>query len=326
MNRRAFVTGLGAVLAGQRAAESQQTQSPRIGYLWSGKRGSDPVETGGLRQGLRELGYSEGRNIVIEYRYAEDQLDRLPGLIAELTTTLKVAALVSVGTPVTAAAKREAGETPVVSVSSDPVGLGFVRSLARPGGMLTGLSTGPEADFCGKWVELVKELEPKASRVGIMWNPANQSSSPVVKKIEVLAPPLGLRLTPQPVQGPVDIDAAFVTLVRDRVAALIIVTDPFLAAHRDQILRLAAANRIPTIAGVRYFVEPGGLMYYGPNFFDLFRRAAYFVDKILKGAKPADLPVEQPTKFELVINLKTAKALGLTIPPSLLARADQVLE
>ena len=326
MNRRVFVTGLGAVLAAQRAAEAQQAQSPRIGYLWSGKRGSDPVETGGLLQGLRELGYSEGRNIVIEYRYAEDQLDRLPGLIAELTTTLKVAVLVSVGTPVTAAAKREAGETPVVSVSSDPVGLGFVRSLARPGGTLTGLSTGPEADFCGKWVELVKELVPKASRVGIVWNPANQSSSPVVKKIEVLAPPLGLRLTPQPVQGPVDIDAAFATLVRDRVAALIIVTDPFLAAHRDQILRLAAANRIPTIAGVRYFVEPGGLMYYGPNFFDLFRRAAYFVDKILKGAKPADLPIEQPTKFELVINQKTAKTLGLTIPPSLLLRADQVIE
>ena len=326
MNRRAFVTGLGTVLAAPLAAEAQQTQIPRIGYLWSGKRGSDPVETGGLLQGLRELGYSEGRNIVIEYRYAEDQLDRLPGLIAELTTTLKVSALVSVGTPVTAAAKREAGETPVVSVSSDPVGLGFVRSLARPGGTLTGLSTGPEADFCGKWVELVKELVPKVSRVGIVWNPANQSSSPVVKKIEVLAPPLGLRLTPQLVQGPVDIDAAFATLVRDRVAALIIVTDPFLAAHRDQILRLAAANRIPTIAGVRYFVEPGGLMYYGPNFFDLFRRAAYFVDKILKGAKPADLPIEQPTKFELVINQKTAKTLGLTIPPSLLLRADQVIE
>src|SRR5215813_3040152 len=260
MNRRAFVTGLGTVLAAPLTAEAQQTQIPRIGYLWSGKRGSDPVETGGLLQGLRELGYTEGRNVVIEYRYAQDQLDRLPGLIAELTTTLKVSALVSVGTPVTAAAKREAGETPVVSVSSDPVGLGFVRSLARPGGTLTGLSTGPEADFCGKWVELVKELVPKVSRVGIVWNPANQSSSPVVKKIEVLAPPLGLRLIPQPVQGPVDIDAAFATLVRDRVAALIIVTDPFLAAHRDQILRLAAANRIPTIAGVRYFVEPGGLI------------------------------------------------------------------
>jgi len=325
MDRRAFVTGLGAVLAAQRAAEAQQTQSPRIGYLWSGKRGSDPVETGGLLQGLRELGYSEGRNIVIEYRYAEDELDRLPGLIAELTT-LKVVVLVSVGTPVTAAAKREAGETPVVSVSSDPVGLGFVRSLARPGGTLTGLSTGPEADFCGKWVELVKELVPKASRVGIIWNPANQSSSPVVKKIEVLAPPLGLRVTPQPVQGLVDIDAAFATLVRDRVAALIIVTDPFLAAHRAQILRLAAASHIATVAGVRYFVEPGGLMYYGPNFFELFRLAAHFVDKILKGAKPADLPIEQPTTFELVINLKTAKALGLTIPQSLLLRADQVIE
>jgi ABC-type uncharacterized transport system substrate-binding protein len=325
MDRRAFVTGLGAVLVAPLAAEAQQTQNPRIGYLWSGKRGSDPVETGGLLQGLRELGYTEGRNIVIEYRYAEDQLDRLPGLIAELTT-LKVAVLVSVGTPVTAAAKREAGETPVVSVSSDPVGLGFVRSLARPGGTLTGLSTGPEADFCGKWVELVKELVPKASRVGIIWNPVNQSSSPVVKKIEVLAPPLGLQLTPQPVQESVDIDAAFTTLVRDRVAALIIVTDPFLAAHRAQILRLAAASHIATVAGVRYFVEPGGLMYYGPNFFDLFRRAAYFVDKILKGAKPADLPIEQPTKFELVINLKTAKALGLTIPQSLLLRADQVIE
>jgi putative tryptophan/tyrosine transport system substrate-binding protein len=326
MDRRGFLlTSLAGALTAPFAAEAQQTQSPRIGYLWSGKRGSDPVETGGLLQGLHELGYSEGRNIVIEYRYAEDELDRLPGLVAELTG-LKVAVLVSVGTPVTAAAKREAGETPVVSVSSDPVGLGFVRSLARPGGTLTGLSTGPEADFCGKWVELVKELVPKASRVGIIWNPANQSSSPIVKKIEVLAPPLGLRLTPQPVEGPVDIDAAFATLVRNRVAALIIVTDPFLAAHRDQILRLAASGHIATVAGVRYCVEPGGLLYYGPNFFDLFRRAAYFVDKILKGAKPADLPVEQPTKFELVINLKTAKALGLTIPPSLLARADQVIE
>ena len=329
MDRRRFLlTSLAGVLAAPLAAEAQQTAKvPRIGYLWSGPLGSDASETGGLRQGLWELGYVENQNIVIEYRYAEGHADRLPRLIAELTN-LKVTLLVTAGTLVTAAAKRGAGTTPVVSVSGDPVGSGLVQSLARPGGTVTGLSFAQGANFSGKWLELIREVAPKATPVGVIWNPANRASEADVKEMEALAPRLGLRLSSHPVQSPADIDAAFTAVTRAHVGALIIASDPLVSAvtQRTQIVRLGAANRIPTIYGLREFVDSGGLMSYGPNLFDLWRRAAGYVDKILKGAKPGDLPIEQPSKFELVINLRTAKALGLTIPPSLLARADQVIE
>jgi ABC-type uncharacterized transport system substrate-binding protein len=324
VHRRQFLFAVAlSALAVPLAAWAQSTVT-RIGYLWSGPRGSDPTETGGLRQGLRDLGYVEGQNIVIEYRYAEGNLDRVPRLLAELIN-LKVAVLVTPGTPVTAAAKRGAGTTPVVSVSNDPVGSGFVQSLARPGGTITGLSFGADAGFSGKWLELVRETAPTASRVGIIWNPTNRSNAAVVEEMKVLASKLGLQFSAPAVRSPADIDAAFTALTRARVGALIIATDPFITAQRAQVMKLAAASGIPTVSSLRYFVDSGGLMAYGPSLFDLFRRAALYVDKILKGAKPADLPVEQPTKFELIVNLKTAKALGLTIPQSLLLRADEVI-
>ena len=327
MHRRRFLlTSLAGALAGPVVVEAQQTgKVPHIGYVGYGAPGSDPAEIVGLQQGLRALGYIENQNIVIEYRYAKGSPDRLPRLIAELTH-LNVDLILTQGTAVTAAAQHEAVTTPIVSVSGDPVSSGFVKSLARPGGNITGLSFALAKDFGGKWLELVKETVPKASRVGIIWNPTNLSGAAAAKEIEALAPGLGLRLSTQPIRSAADFDAAFAAVTRAKVAALIVMTDPLVSGQPANIVRLAAANRVPTVYGLREFVDAGGLMSYGPNLADLWRRAATYVDKILRGAKPGDLPVEQPTKFELVINLKTAKALGLTIPPSLVARADQVIE
>ena len=324
IDRRTFLAGTGAVLLTAPLAGEAQTVGKvyRIGYLGYGGPGSDPSAIAGLRQGLRELGYVENQNIVVEYRYAEDRPDRLAPLIAELTN-LKVDVLITQGTAVTAAAKRIA--TPVVSVSGDPVGSGFVQSLARPGGNITGLSLAQGENFSGKWLQLVRETVPKASRVGIIWNPTNRSGATSLREMEALAPGLSLRLSSHPVRSPEDIDAAFATVTRAHVGALIVQTDPLVVSQTAQIVRLAAASGLPTVYGLREFVDAGGLMSYGPSLGDLWRRAATYVDKVLKGAKPADLPIEQPTKFELVINLKTAKALGLTIPPSLLGRADEVI-
>jgi putative ABC transport system substrate-binding protein len=300
-------------------------QSVLIGYVWPGARGSDPVETEALRQGLRDLGYVEGRNLVIEYRYAEGHPDRLPGLIAELVD-LKVTLLVTPGTPVTSVAKRESRGTPIVSVSNDPVSSGFVESLARPGGTITGLSLTSDPAFTAKWLELVRETLPQASRVGVIWNPTNRSNAAAQKEMDRVGPRFGVQLASHPVQDPAGIDAVFASMSRARMAAVIIHNDPLLTAQRDRIVRLAAANRIATFAGIGYFVEGGGLVAYGPSLFDTYRRAAYFVDKIVKGAKPADLPVEQPTKFELIVNMRTAKALGIAIPRSVLIRADKIIE
>jgi putative ABC transport system substrate-binding protein len=324
------IIGLGVMpillLVASVAAEAQPaTKIPRIGHLFFGTPRSDPAAVEGLRRGLRDLGYVENQNIVIEYRYAEGKPERLPRLIGELIN-LKVDVLLAQGTAVTAAAKQGTTTTPVVSVTLDPVGSGLVQSLARPGGNITGLSFAHGENFTGKWLGLVKEMVPEATRVGIIWNPANKTGAADVKEMEALAPKLGLRLSSHPVQSPEEIDAVFSTVTRAHVAALIVETDPFVVDQRARIVRLAAASRIPTIYGLREFVEAGGLMSYGANLFDLWRRTALYVDKILKGTKPADLPIEQSTKFELVINLKTAKMLGLTIPPSLLLQADQVIE
>jgi putative ABC transport system substrate-binding protein len=327
VQRREFIGTLAlSLLASLLAVKAQPAQKvPHIGYVGYDAPGSDPSGIAGLRQGLRELGYVENQNIVIEYRYAEGNPDRLPGLIAELTR-LKADLILTQGTAVTAAAQREAGTTPIVFVAADPVRSGFVQSLARPGGNITGLSVAQAEHFSEKWLELVKDTVPKASRVGIIWNPTNPILGANLREMVAVAPGLGLQLSSQPVRSVTDIDAAFAAMARTRVAALIVQTDPLVVSRTAQILRLAAAHRVPTIYGLREFVDAGGLMSYGPNFADLWRRAAIYVDKILKGVKPADLPVEQPTKFELVINLKTAKALGLTIPPSLLARADEVIQ
>ena len=326
MNRRAFLSGAAALLAAPVAAEAQQVgKAWRIGYLGFGAPGSDPSGIEGLRQGLRELGYVENQSIVVEYRYAEGKPERLASLIGELIG-LKVDILLAQGTEVTDAAKRRTTTTPIVTVSGDPVGSGFVRSLARPGGNITGLSFAVGESFSGKWLQLVRETVPKASSVGIIWNPASRFGAASLEEMKALAPGLSLRLSSHPVRSSEDIDAAFATVTRARVGAVIIQTDPLVLGQTAQIVRLASASGIPTVYSLREFVDAGGLVSYGPSLFDLWRRSATYVDKILKGANPGDLPMEQPTKFELVINLKTAKALGLTIPPSVLARADQVIE
>jgi putative ABC transport system substrate-binding protein len=327
MDRRAFIGTLaGSLLAAPLAADAQQGGTFwRIGYLGYGAPGSDPSGIEGLRQGLRELGYVENQSIVVEYRYAEGKLDRLASLIGELID-LKVEILLAQGTAATAAAKRRTTTTPIVTVSGDPVGSRFVQSLARPGGNITGLSFAVGESFSGKWLQLVRETVPKASSVGIIWNPASRWGASSLEEMKALAPGLSLRLSSHPVRSREDIDAAFATVTRAHVGALIIQTDPLVVGQTAQIVRLASASGIPTVYSLREFVDAGGLVSYGPSLFDLWRRSATYVDKILKGAKPGDLPIEQPTKFELVINLKTAKALGLTIPPSLLQRADQVIE
>jgi putative ABC transport system substrate-binding protein len=324
--RRFLLISLAGTLSEPLAVEAQEGGNlKRVGYVGYDEPGSDPSAISGLRQGLRDLGYVENQNIVVEYRFAKGQLDRLPGLVRELIN-LKVGVLITQGTAVTAAVKKATSTTPIVTVSSDPVGLGFVESMAHPGGNITGLSFGSGEGFSGKWLELIRETAPKVSRVGIIWNPSNSSGVASVRRMEVLARGLGLQLSSHTVRAPADIDTAFAAVSSTRLGALVVLTDPLVVAQKERLVKLAAAGRIPTIFGLREFVQIGGLMSYGPSLTDLWRRSAAYVDRILKGGKPADLPVEEPTKYELVINLKTAKALGLTIPPSLMARADQVIE
>jgi putative ABC transport system substrate-binding protein len=329
VDRRAFIGaltgGLGAPLAGE--AQQAGKRVPRVGLLAPGS-GSDPlaqpyVEV--FRQGLRELGYVEDQSIVIAYRWAEGKYERLPDLAAELAR-LKVDVIVAVGTVGAQAAKQATQTIPIVMTNvDDPVATGLVVSVARPGGNITGLSINSH-ELVGKQLGLLREVVPKVSRVAVLWNPANLANAPQLREAEVAAGALGVRLLPLAVQSPGDIDRAFAAMREDRVGALLVLLDSMLLVQRDRIADLAAKNRLPAAYGLRWHAEAGGLMAYGANLLDMVRRAVSYVDRILKGAKPADLPIEQPTKFELVINLKTAKALGLTIPPSLLQRADQVIE
>ena len=267
----------------------------------------------------------EGQNIAIESRWAEGKYDRYSALTADLVR-LKVDVIVAVGGRATQDAQRATRTIPIVmSVVIDPLGSGLVVSLARPGGNVTGLTI-MASDLVGKQLELLKEVVPKVSRVALLWNPANPGSAPQLREAEAAARALGVRLQTLEARDPQEIDSAFAAMTRERAGALVILADAILTNQRRQIAELAAKRRLPAVYGVSEYAEAGGLMFYGPSSLDLERRAATFVDKILKGAKPADLPVEQPNKFELVINLKTAKALGLTIPPSVLARADHVIQ
>jgi len=282
--------------------------------------------TEGFRQGLRDLGYVEGRNVVIEFRDAEGKLERLPALAAELVA-LKVDVIVVGGTVAALAAKQATRTLPVVFVSAiDPVTDGLVTSLARPGGNVTGLSAlAPE--LVGKRLELLKQAVPGVSQVAVLWQPGalgERTERDLRKEAEVAARALGVRLQFVEARGPDDFDRAFSDMTKARAGALTVLGSTMLINERRRLVDLAAKNRLPAVYGLREYVDAGGLMCYGPNNADMSRRAATYVDKILKGAKPGDLPVEQPTKFELVINLKTAKALGLTIPPSLLQRAEVI--
>jgi ABC-type uncharacterized transport system substrate-binding protein len=310
------------------ASEAQPAgKVPRVAYLtpWSD---SDPGRQRGLeafRQGLRELGYVEGQNIAIESRSAEGKDDRLPALAADLVRS-KVDVIVATSGAATKAAQQATRTIPIVmSLVNDPVGSGLVASLARPGGNVTGLTI-MAPDLMAKRLELLKEVVPKLSRVALLQNPDNPASAAQLREAKAAARALGVQPQTLEARNPQEIEGAFAAMIRERAGALLILSDAIFFTQRRQIAELTAKGRLPSIIGTRDYPDAGGLMAYGPNFLDLERRAATFVDRILKGAKPGDLPVEQPTKFELVINLKTAKALQLTIPPSVLGRATQLIE
>ncbi len=329
MDRRTFLAGTGAVLlAAPLVAEAKPAGKVyRIGYI-SNSPPSTPESSRmyeAFRQGLLERGWVEGQNVVIEWRFAEGRMERFPDLTADLIR-LKVDIVVTLGGPAARAAKQATTTTPIVAIGvSDPVGQGLVASLARPGGNVTGLATlFPE--LAVKRLELLKEALPGVSRVAVLWNAANPGNVIILRGVQAAAQTLGVTLQTREVRGPDDFAAAFAKMRRERPDALMILDDPLLFQYRASIVDFAAKRRLPAMHPFRESVEAGGLIAYSVNLAELNRRAAEYVDKILKGAKPADLPVEQPTKFELVINLKTAKALGLTIPPSLLGRADEVIQ
>jgi putative tryptophan/tyrosine transport system substrate-binding protein len=323
MDRRAFV--LAALAVAVASSESRaQPKVARIAYLSGLSAEVNKAWLSGLHQGLRDLGYVEGKNLTIESRYAAGQVDRLPALAAELAA-LKPDIFVVYGVQAALEAKKAAGSIPIVMANvQDPVASGLVHSLARPGGNITGLSDFHAASVT-KRLELIKEVIPSASRIAILWVP-NSATRPQVKDLEAAAPSLGVRLASHPVQRPADIAQAFTKMKNERVAAVLLLGDALLTANIPAIAELALKQRLPAMYTTRPFVQAGGLMSYGADFTDLFRRSATYVDKILKGAKPGDLPIEQPTKFDLVVNLKTAKALGIAVPRSVLLRADQVIE
>jgi putative tryptophan/tyrosine transport system substrate-binding protein len=328
IGRRKFLaTLLGGAAAWPLAARAQQApRVPRIGYL-------SPTSFDAARQhnldafriGLRELGYVEDRNIALEIRWAEERYDRLPALAADLIQ-LRVDVIVTGGEAAIRATQQATKTVPVVmTVVEDPVASGIIASLGRPGGNVTGMSL-MSPDLIQKEVELLKVVVPTMSRVGLLWNPLSAGNKPQVQNAEIAAQILGIEFRAYEARDSREIESAFDAVVRESTGALLVLGDAILITQRKKIAELAVRNHLPTISIRKEYAMGGGLMSYGPNPADMFRRAATFVHKILKGAKPADLPVEQPTRFELVINLKTAKALGLTVPDALLARADEVIE
>jgi putative ABC transport system substrate-binding protein len=313
-----------AVLAAGVTAEAQQPNNvPRIGYLRAER--APEVDIEGFRQGLREHGYLEGKNIVVEYRWANGNEERLRSLVSELIG-LKVDLIVTSAPAATQASKEATTTIPIVMVLvADPVAFGFVNSLARPGGNITGFAfLLPE--ISGKRLELLKETIPKLSRVAVLWNAANPYKETDLKEVQPVADALKVAVHTFRVREPNGFDDAFKAATKVRAEGLLTLDDPFTIAHRTRIIDLALRYKLPAVYAVRPFVDAGGLMYYGPDRVDQNRRAAIYVDKILKGTKPADLPVEQPTKFEFIINLNAAKQIGLTIPPNVLARADKVIK
>jgi putative tryptophan/tyrosine transport system substrate-binding protein len=326
MKQKIIVLTLSAMLLAlcSSAGAQQSTKVPRIGYLAATSLSALAARTEVFRQGLRELGYVEGKNIVIEWRSAEGKLDRLSALAAELVR-LKVDVIVTTGPTATRPAKEATSTIPIVMAQDiDPVGTGFVASLARPGGNITGLSS-LVPEISGKQLELLKEIVPNLLRVAVLWASSNPANAQALKEIERAAVTLAVKLQPLDILGPKDIETAFRAASKRRADAVLVLQNGVAIAHRTEIAEFSIKSRLPAIYPRSVFVEDGGLMSYGASFADMDRRAATYVDKILKGAKPAELPVEQPKKFEFIINLKAAKHIGLTIPPNVLARADRVI-
>jgi len=326
MDRRTFIASMvGAVLSAPLGVQAQQAgKIYRVGFLWDSPA-VWPHALEGFRQGLRDLGWAEGRNIVVEYRWAEGRFDRLPGLAEELVR-LKVDVIVAPTSIYAGAAKRATSTIPIVFAShADPIGSGHVASLARPGANATGLTI-IMSETMAKSLELLKATIPGLTRVAVIWDPATPSHVPGLKAVEAVGRTLGVRLQALAVRSATEFDSAFSSIVQERAGAVLVLSTPVFMGEAKRLAELALTHKLPTMFGPREHVEAGGLLSYGPDRADLYRRAAAYVDKILKGANPADLPVQQATKFELVINLKTAKALGLTIPQSVLLRADQIID
>ena len=307
-------------LAASHQAQAQNT--PHVGWIFPGASAGNPTELAGFKEGLRELGYVEGRNIVVEYRFGENSVKRLPEFATEFAR-LNVSVVVAIGELAIRAVQRAAPEMPIVFLTGDPISAGLVTNLSRPGGNITGVSSMRAA---GKWPELAKEMLPGLTRVGYLINPTNAASITTLNEARRTAEALRMDFRSYPIERPQDLEGAFAAMTQDSIGVLLLDAAHPYPTNWPQVAGLALGHKLPAISEIREFVFAGGLMSYGVRLFDLTRRMAHYVDRILKGARAGDLPVEQPTKFELVINLKTAKALGLTIPPTLLARADETIE
>jgi putative ABC transport system substrate-binding protein len=325
MKRREFITLLGGAAVAWPLAARAQPKIPRVGFMGNSTAALEANLVGSFRDGLRELGYEEGRNIIIEYRWADGKYERFPALVAELIAA-KVDVIVTAGTPAALAVKKATTTIPLVMVAvGDPVGTDLVPSLARPGGNLTGLSS-IAPDLEGKRLDLLREVVPTLSHVAMFINSINPFHVASMRQALAAAQAMGIRLQQHDIRKSEDLDDAFAAIRKDRPDALLILADRVFLHNRERLMDFTKEQRLPNINAYTELVEVGGLMSYGPSYEDMHKRAAIYVDKIIKGAKPADLPIEQPSKFTFVINLKTAKALGVTVPPSLLTLADKVIE
>jgi putative ABC transport system substrate-binding protein len=325
MKRREFITFLGSVAAAWPLAASAQSKIPRIGFMGNSTAALEANLVDAFREGLREHGYEEGRNIVIEYRWADGKYDQFPALVAELIAA-KVDAIVTAGTPAALAVKRATTTVPLVMVAvGDPVGTGLVPSLARPGGNLTGLSS-IAPDLEGKRLQLLREVVPALSHVAMFINSLNPFHVSSMNQARAAAQAMGIKLQLHDIRKSEDLDDAFAAIRKERPDALLILADRVFLHNRERMMDFTKEQRLPNVNAYKELVEVGGLMSYGPSYEDMHKRAAIYIDKILKGAKPADLPIEQPSKFTFIVNLKAAKALGVTVPSQLLGLADQLIE